>query len=232
MKLRLILSFALIGTAGFAQNASTPSSAPANVPLRLVVPEDPVQLQPPRYEITASWNDKTKDSLSVPLTNTGDKTFNVLGVQATRGLFIVSYPDKVKAGGQGAINFIYDAADNTDGDMEVIRAKTDQGIKTIHVQIKRDAAVTFEAKELKWKVGGSADSKTVNLNIPNGVVTPRLVKVSPSSHKAEIEKVDGKNFKVKVTPASTAQATQFIVSIEFDQPLPGTAPIILCTVGN
>lgn len=232
MKLPLFVFGVLLSSIGFAQMPGNPSVAPANVPLRPVIAEDPAQLRPPQFEIAVGWNDRTKDKLSVPLTNASDKPLQVLGVQATRGIFIVDYPNKIKAKGDDLIDFIYDAADNTDGDMEVIRVKTDQGIKLIHVQIKRSAVFNFDTRELRWKVGGKADTKTVTLKVPDSQVAPKRAKSSSGGHTAEIEKVDGTTFRIKVTPSSTDKATQFAVAIEFDQPLPGVAPVIMGVVGE
>lgn len=234
MKLHPLLLGLLLFSVAQAQNATPPvvSVPPPGVPLRPVINADPVQLRPAQFEITAAWNEKTKDKLSVPLSNSGDTVLAVLGVQATRGIFIVDFPSKVKAKGEDKINFIYDAADDTDGDMEVIRVKTDQGIVVLNVHITRQAAVTFDKKELNWKTGAKADPQTVTIKIPNGQVSPKKLKVSGSGNKADLVKVDGQTYQVKVTPALTAKSTQFAVTVQFDQPLPGVAPVIRCVVGE
>lgn len=206
---------------------STPSTPPANVPLRLVPPSDPVQPAPPTYELTAKWNERSSATvLSVPFKNESEKPLKVLGVQATRGIFIGDFPTTIGAKQEDKIFFVYEAADNTDGDVDLIRVLTDQGIKEILVKIVREAAVKFDTRELTWTAGDAASAKSATLTVTAGTVTPKKVRVT-GGHHAVLETAGANTWKVSVTPASTAKSGKFAVFVDFDRPLPGTAPVIL-----
>lgn len=139
---------------------------------------------------------------------------------------MVDFPQKVAAAKEEKIGFIYHASDNTDGDIELIRLLTDQGIKDLSIKVARDEAVRFDTREVRWTVGDKPDSKAVTLTIAAGTVTPQKVRVS-GGHQASLESVDATTWRVKIVPSSTAKSGQFTVVVEFDQPLPGKAAVIL-----
>ena len=192
---------------------------PANDP-------DPAHPAPPTYELTAKWNERGSAVLSVPIKNDFGRPLKILGVQATRGVFIGDFPTTLGAQKEDVISFVYEAADNTDGDTDLIRVLTDRGIREIIVKIVREAAVNLSARELSWKVGEAAEAKSVTLTVAAGTVTPQKVRVT-GGHQVVLETSGAGLWRIKVTPASTAKAGTFAVFVEFDQPLPGTAPVIL-----
>jgi len=207
--------------------AGTPSTPPADVPLRPVPPADPAQPAPPTYELTAKWNERWSVSvLSVPFKNESEKPLKILGVQATRGIFIGDFPSTIGPGREDTIAFVHEGADNTDGDLDLIRVLTDQGIKEILVKIAREAAVKFDVRELAWTVGDAAEAKSATITVTAGTVTPQKARVT-GGHQAVLESAGAHTWRVKVTPASTAKSGKFAVFVDFDQPLPGTAPVIL-----
>lgn len=209
----------------FAQ-AGAHSVPPAGVELRAVPPADPAQPTPPAYELTAKWNERGSKLLTVPLKNDSERPLHVLGVQATRGVFVADFPAVLAPGKADDIAFVYEAADNTDGDTDLIRILTDQGIREILVKIAREAAVRFDTRELTWKVGDSVSAKSATITVAAGTVTPKKVRVS-GGHQAVLESAGANTWKVSITPASTAKSGKFAVFVDFDQPLPGTAPVIL-----
>lgn len=225
----------LLATAGWLALASVPilaqTGAPqtplADIPLRAVVPGDLAQSAPPVYELVAKWNDRGGNNLfTVPFKNDFGKPLQVLGVQATGGIFITDYPGKVAGKKAETIAFVYNAADNTDGDFDVIRLLTNFGVRDIHVKIAREEAVQFDARELRWSAGGAADTKTVTLTLAAGTVTPVRARAT-GGHQAVLEAVNATTWRVKITPGSTAKSGQFAVFVDFDKALPGKAAVIL-----
>lgn len=222
----LIVCLAVIPLLGFAQ-AGTPSTPPADAPLRPLPPSDTAQPAPPTYELTLKWDDRGSATiLEVPLANTSDKPLKVIGVQASRGIFIGDHPSTVSAKGEGKISFAYESSDNTDGDWDLIRVLTDQGIKEILVKVVREEAAKFEAREVSWTVGDAVATKSVTITVKAGTASPVKVRAA-GGHQAVLEAVDATTWRVKITPASTAKSGKFPVIVEFDKALPGKAPVIL-----
>gem|GEM_PF-4064834 len=181
----------------------------------------------PAYELQARWSDKmSANILNVPLKNEGDRPMEVIGVQATRGIFIADFPAKVAPGKEDRLSVVYVADENTDGDLEQIRVYTDQGIKEILVRVVRETAVSFDTRELKWTVGDGGETKVVTITTAANTVVPQKVRVT-SGHTAVLEKAGEGQWRVKVTPASAVKSGRFAVFVDFDKPLPGTAPVIL-----
>lgn len=211
-------------TVASAQSNSVP---PANVPLRtLVSPAINGQPLPPTYEVTLKWNERDTVVLSAPLKNTGDKVMKVLGVQATRGIFVGDFPNAILPDKEDALSFIYSAADNTDGDIDIIRVLTDQGIKELHLKVVRENAAELDLREVRWFVGDAPTTKTVRLTVLPNAAIPQKVRVT-GGHNATLEKVSGTVWSINLTPASTAKSGQFAVFVDFDKPLPGRAAVIL-----
>lgn len=222
----LVVGLCLAGVpVALLAQAGVPSTPPQNAELRPVVPSNPAQPAPLTYELTAAWNSRTQ-AHSVPLANDSDKQLEVLGVQSSSGIFLVDFPQKIAAKKSDSIGFVYHAADNTDGDLDLIRVLTDQGIKDILVKIVRESAVKFDTRELQWTAGDALEAKSATITVTTGTVTPQKVRVA-GGHQAVLEAAGANTWKVKITPASTAKSGKFVVSVDFDQPLPGTAPVIL-----
>jgi hypothetical protein len=206
--------------------AGAHSTPPANATLRPIVVSDPAQPDPPTYELSLKWDDRSTNLLTTPLKNDLDKPLKVIGVQATRGIFITDFPGTIGAKKTDNISFIYSAADNTDGDTDVIRVLTDDGIKEIRVKIVRDQAANFDVKELLWTTGGPADTKIATITLTPGTAIPQKVRVT-GGHQALLEAVNATTWRVKITPASTAKSGQFAVFVDFDKALPGKSSVIL-----
>jgi hypothetical protein len=213
--------------AAIAQTAERVSVPPANVPLRPVV-SAAISGQPtaPVYEISLKWNERDTAVLTAPFKNTGSKAMKVLGVQATRGVFVGDFPSTIPAGKEDNISFLYSAADNTDGDVDIIRLLTDQGIREIYLRVVRDDAVNLDTTELRWTVGEAPVAKNARLVVRANTVAPQRVRVT-GGHSATLEKVSDTVWNVRVTPSSTAKSDRFAVFLDFDKALPGRAAVVL-----
>jgi hypothetical protein len=163
---------------------------------------------------------------TVPLANDTDQPLQILGVQTSGGLFVVDFPDKLPAKKSDTIAFVHQPAENSDGDLEVIRVLTDQGIRQIHVKVAREEVARLDLRELRWTVGDPVTAKSATLTLTAGTVQPVRVRATGGS-KAELERVDATTWRIKVTPAATAKSGQFAVFVDFDQALPGKAIVIL-----
>jgi len=206
--------------------AQTPSTPPAGAPLRPVVPSTPGQPASPTYELALKWDERNTAVLTVPLKNTSERPLKILGVQATGGLFVGDFPTTVAPGKEDSITFVYQAPGDTDGDTDLIRVLTDQGVRQIIVKLARAAAAQLASREVRWTVGDTPAAKSITLTVAAGTVAPRRLRVS-GGHQAVLEKTGDTTWQVKVTPASTAKSGQFAVFVDFDQPLPGQAVVIL-----
>jgi len=206
---KLTLAAGLLACGLSAQTVSTP---PADVPLRPVVPADPVRPEPPTYELTLKWNDRGSNVLTVPLKNESDKTLKVLGVQATQGLFLGDFPTELAPGKEDRVSFIYQAAENSDGTHELIRVLTDQGIKEILVKLVREEAVRFSAREVRWQVGEATAAKTVTLTVTTGTVAPQKVRAT-GGHQAVIEAGEGGVWRCRPRPPGRASLPSSSISI-------------------
>ncbi|MBI5425308.1 MAG: hypothetical protein HZA32_14610 [Opitutae bacterium] len=218
------MSATLFALSGIAQSVSVP---PADVPLRAVVsPLVNGQPLPPVYEISLKWNQRDTTVLLMPFKNGGEKVMKVLGVQATRGVFIADFPSTIPAGKEEAISIVYSAADNTDGDIDAVRVLTDQGIKEVHLRIARETVVQLSTRELHWAAGETLAAKTVKLTVVANTVTPKNARALGNS-SAVLEKLSPTEWNVKVAPGSTTKSGRFVVLLEFDGALPGKATTIL-----
>jgi hypothetical protein len=207
-----------------AQASSPPAAA-----LTTVVSPATEASAPPTYELALRWNEKLSGVLSVPIRNDSKQPLLILGVQATSGLFVGDYPSRIEAGKEDTIAFIYNAAENTEGELDLIRLLTDQGIKEIRVRLAREQAVSADAREVHWSVGDKAEAKTVTLTVAAGSVVPVKVRTSVEN-QASLEAVDATTYRIRITPGSTAHSRQFAVFVDFDRPLPGKAVVILGVV--
>lgn len=225
-----VLSIA-VATGTLGQTGPVVSVPPADVPLRPLVGggTDADQLAVPTYEISLGWNARDATVLTVPFRNAGERPLRILGVQATRGIFVGDFPGTVGAGAEESISFVYRAADQTDGDFDLIRVLTDQGIREIRLKVVREEALTLDLAEVRWTVGDPVAAKTVKATVRSGTVLPLRVRAT-GGHAAVLERVSDVVWSIRVTPASTARSGKFAVFLDLDRPLPGRASVILGTI--
>jgi hypothetical protein len=218
----------LSGLVAVEPEGATRAAVPAGVPLRKVMAAEPGQAGAPTYELTSAWGAKSQLS-TVALANEGEKALRVIGVQTTSNLFVVDFPQQVKPRQSDAISFVYAASVNTDGDTELIRVLTDQGIREIVIKVQREEVATLDVRELTWLVGESGAAKVATLTVKPGTVTPVKVRAT-GDNVAVLEKSGEGTWRIAVTPGSTQKAAKFAVFVTFDQPPLGQAVVILGVV--
>lgn len=205
--LRLTLGVGLFTGAATAQTVTT--SAALEVPLK--------------------WNSRGSDVLSVPIKNDSDKPLKVLGVQATRGLFLGDYPSEIRAKAEDRISFIYQAPDNTEGSVDIIRVLTDRGIVEIPVKLAREEAVRFDSRKVSWQVGEASDEKSITITVSGSVTMPKAARTT-KGNSATLDFLGGGQFRVRVRPGSTSDVQTFPVFVDFDPALPGGAMVLTCAI--
>ncbi|HEX2853951.1 MAG TPA: hypothetical protein VHO24_11985 [Opitutaceae bacterium] len=207
--------------------ASTPST-----PLLLVSPTSgPVAMTPHLVQATVpvKWNESSL-GVTVNYRHEGRTPLKVQGVKTTAGFFIVDYPRTIPPGGTGAIELIASAKPNTNGEQELVTLLSEQGEKTVRVIFEREAAVSFAATKLSWTIGEAVSAKTVAFVVMPSTAIPTKVRALGSGNTAVLEPVDKTNYRVRITPGSTAKAQQFPVIVEFEPALPGVSTVIYCSV--
>jgi len=207
------------------QANNTVATPPQNVPL-LPISGGLSALAPPTYKVPLAWNERADKVLSISIKNDSGKALKIYGAQATGGVFIVDYPTNLEPGIDDIISFLHNAPDNTDDESDLISLLTDQGIKVLRLDIVRQPAVSFDRRELTWTAGGPAETKTVTLTAAPSTVVPQKIHAT-AGVTAVLEQISATTWVVKVTPASTAKPGKFAVFVDFDQPLPGQATVIL-----
>lgn len=177
------------------------------------------------YELPVKWNEKGTAVLTVPFKNDSKQVLNILGVQATQGLFVGDFPPVVAPGKEDTLAFFYSAPDNTDGDIDIIRVLTDQGVREIRVKILREAAVKFDSKQLHWAVGAAPEPQSVTVTITGANTMPKAVHSSQGNTATLTFPAPGQ-YRITVVPGSTAMPLVFPIFVEFDPALPGGAVIL------
>lgn len=209
--------------------AQTTSTPPAGVPLRPVVQQAGEVPTAPTYELALVWNERGSAVLTVPFKNSTEHPLRILGVQATGGLFVGDFPTTVAPGKEDGIAFVYQAPDNTDGDIDLIRVLTDQGVKEVRVKLARQLAASFSTRRLVWRVGEAKESKTADITVAANTTVPRAVRTT-KGNTATLEFLASGLFRIKVAPGSTAEAQTFPVFVDFDPALPGGSVVLTCVV--
>jgi hypothetical protein len=205
------------------------TTAPSNPDLRPIpetplAPEDAVE-----YSLDLKWNESRVDA-TITYQNTSDKPLKISGIQCSGGLFIVDYPQNIPPKGTGKIDLIFEAKVGTQGDMEIIRLKTDAGDRLIRVAHNRPTVASFDQSTLVWQIGDTPAAKSIVLTLTNGVKAAKVQVMRGNS--ATIQDLGGGKFQIAVTPKSTAKPTTFPVIVTLDPEVPGVTPIITCTIGS
>jgi hypothetical protein len=227
----LILSSISVLAQSTDKSASPSAVAPSGTELPRVVDPSTTQTASPKYQLSMKWNERNTNVLTVPFKNDTGKSLFCYGVQATRGIYIGDYPTRLQPGQQDNIAFFYDAADNTEGDQDLIRLLTDQGVKEIVVKVSRDAVVQYDTRRLVWSIGDAPEAKSITITITGGVTMPKAVRAAKGctatldfSHRGE--------YRVTLKPDSTAEPQLFPVFIDFDPALPGGSVVVTGVVAK
>lgn len=203
--------------------AAPPPATPAAPPPIIII-------KPTRITFHQAWNE-VESEIVVPFTNEGRTDLKLIGVQSTGGLYVESYPQKIKTGGTENFKLLYLGRPQVEGTVDLVRIHTNQGERLIEVVHAQDDAVTFSTHEVKWKVGDPAISKDVLLKVvPN---TVKIVSVKASGGQQAELLSDGANvFRVRITPATTTKSKNFTVIVETDPALPGKSTVIMGSIDH
>lgn len=93
----------------------------------------------------------------------------------------------------------------------------------------RDAAYTISARQLSWQVGEAATTKSVTIELGYGIKLAGARAML--GHNATVQSLGNGSYRIDVTPRSTAKPVNFPVLLDFDQDVPGAAPLITCVIG-
>lgn len=223
----MAISFRMLAAAGWCGQSDGTSLVPAAALTKGSGTSESRNI--PTYDLALKWNDSLSTVLTAPITNTAKSAMTVLGVQATSGIFISEYPPGVGVGKTEMVSFIYNAAANSDGDTELIRLLTNQGIQEMRVRLTREKVVTLDTKEVQWTVGQPPSTKVVSLTVAAGTAKPTKVTVG-GDNQAVLKAISSTSWTISITPGTTTRTTKFPVFVEFDKNLPGTAVVILGNV--
>lgn len=179
------------------------------------------------YAVSLPWTEKRKNLL-VPFNNASDKVLKIEGVQSSTGLFVVDFPKTIPAEATRDIEVLFEPMVGASGTVDVIRLRTDQGVKTLRVSYSRPTVATLASTGLSWYVGETPAPKFVVLQLAQGV-RPKAAKAM-RGHGVEIQDAGGGSYRIVVTPKSTARAETFPVIVQLDPAVPGVLPVIDCTI--
>lgn len=206
-------------------------SAPVRADNLAIAPVPAATVTIPTYELALAWNDTVKGPIAIPFTNPSADNWTILGTNATGNIYVAHAPAALAAGATDTLTVNYNSVGTSDVDTETIRISTDHGVKLINVHIARAAAVTYSASYQTWAVGEALTAKSVDVSVAAGTVqvTGAHVLGAPGA-SATVQKLSDTLYRVSLLPGSTAQASQAVAVLDFDQPLPGKVPVLLINV--
>ena len=198
---------------------ATGSVSPANISL---------QTAP---ALNLAWNE-TQRVFEVSVTNPAAKAATVLGVQTTSGLYVVSFPVALPAGGAGTFNLLYFSQTGVTSTSDLLRVLTDQGQITVTVDHARAQAPTISPGSLQWSIGEATATKSATLTLPAGTGTAVGIIVLGLGNSAQLTSLGNGGYRIDVAPGSTAKAESFPVIVQLQPAIPDLQPVVTCTVGG
>lgn len=169
---------------------------------------------------------------TITVRNPEKRDWQVYGIQTMGCFYVVDVPRKIPAEGKTTVGLMYIAKPGVTGGVGVVSIMTDAGEKIIQRDHGREQSASLDADNLEWRLGGVSDTKSVILTLPPGASVARSVKAMGSDNKASIESIGNGQYRVSITPASTAKAQKFPVFIEISPTVPDFSPVILCTIAQ
>lgn len=209
-------------------STTTAGAATTAAVSRPIPPAPPAALPVTAYTLNLKWNDSRKD-VTLAFQNPTAKPLQIYGVQSSPGLFVADFPKTIPPNGKGDIVVLFDLAPGSQGDMEVVRLKTSDGDKTLHVAHAREPVATLDKTELNWSLNAKAAAQTVTLTLTNGVKVAKVRALLDQT--ATVAAAGAGQYRITVTPKSTAKPISFPVIVTLDPEIPGVSPVITCTVG-
>lgn len=195
------------------------------------ISNSPIITQRLTTSLELHWSARYIDNVQVNIPNSSDRDWRVSGVQTSANFFVVSFDSTIPAHSTGKVILNYDASENSDTSREMIRIKTNYGIKAIDVNLSREKVASFDQQNLQWFVGEPISTKSVNLTLSKGTAVIKRVTVGGGAgHRSEFVDLGGGNYRIDVTPKSADKSAQFPVFIEFTPALPGVGSVIMCSI--
>lgn len=180
------------------------------------------------FVIKPKW-DEASYKFAVYVENEHPSDLEVLGVQASPGLYIANVPNKIPASGRAKITLIWAGSPGVANGAEYLKVLTPVGEKTVQIDLQQEKRVDFDTHELSWRVGGLGETKvvTIKCGTPVKIVA---VQAAGAGNTATVKEVTPGIYQVEVTPGSVKRQGFFPVTIEFSPVLSGVPSVIQCVI--
>ncbi len=193
------------------------------------IPEAPTMAIPvTNYSVGLKWNESKRSSMDVNYKNDSKSPLKIEAVQTSGAVFLINYPKTISPGGTGVFTVLLDVKAGTQGDADLIVFKSSEGEKTLRLNRDREVVATFDKKELNWSVGEKSAAKSVTVRLGFGVKVKGAKTML--GHDAKVEDAGSGNYRIVVTPKSTAKGGTFPVILTLDPEVPGFTPMITCVI--
>jgi hypothetical protein len=184
----------------------------------------------PQVKFPRKWNED-RATLRLTVENPEATELKIQGVQTSPGLYVVNFPQTIKAGASGEIDVHYAARAGATGDTDVVRLLTNQGEKEIQVVQEREAAITLDSQTMTWKVGDEGTPKTITLSLEQpGLRAVGLRVFGGKPTQAQLRQISPGRYEIQIAPESTSAPAQFSVMVNLTPEVPGNIPVIQCSV--
>lgn len=226
---RSLLLITLITSAAFAASSVVSTSAPTSLPTQAPTLSPTNVSAQTAPALGLKWNENQR-VFTVSVSNPGTAAMQVLGVQTTNQLYVSQFPQAIPAKGSATFTLLYYSQSNTTSTGDLLLVLTDQGEISVQIDHARDPVLQLSASSLSWRVGETANAKTIPFTVTPGTAVPKdAVAFGPGNH-AVIASLGGGNYRLVVTPASTASQQSFPVIIELDPQTADVSNVVTCTV--
>lgn len=184
--------------------------------------------QAQHFAINLKW-DEAAYKFKVFVENDHPSDLEILGVQASLGLYIANVPTKIPAKGKAKITLIWVGSHGVPAGTEFLKVLTPVGEKTIEIEAQQEKRVDFDTHELVWKKGESSKTQTVTIKCSDPV---KIVSVRAAGlgNTAVLKEDSPGLYRIEVTPGPVQELTSFPVTIEFSSNLIGVGSVIQCVV--
>lgn len=183
----------------------------------------------PKVTVPRKWSE-ARALIHVPIENKARADLKIEGVQATGSLYVVSFPRNIPAGAKDELVVAYAADAGTDANLDLIKLLTNQGAKLIEVVQEREPVAGLEVNKLQWKVGEAPATKNIMLVLVDPAIRAKAVRVFGTGNKAELVTLGPGQYRIDVTPGSTAKRAEFPVFVDFEPALTGVPNVIVVSV--
>ncbi|WP_404424950.1 hypothetical protein [Nibricoccus sp. IMCC34717] len=190
--------------------------------------QDPITAKV-RSKVALNWNESGK-AFRVTMENSSDMPLDIIGVQGSGGLFIAKVPDKIPAKGKAKIVVIYRAREGASGGPEFINVLTANGIRTIEINLAREAVVSYSAEKLTWAVAEATEPKEFEITVTRPDIKVSGVRVPDGFATAKLTDLRNGKYKVIVTPMASRPRDHFPLFIDFNPRVPDVVTVIRCEI--